>query len=133
MLATGIVLGPFVLNLLDPLILSISADLRKMALIIILLKAGLSLNLSDLKKVGRPAVMMTFVPASFEILAFVLFAPALLPVNRMEAAVMGAVLGSRFSGCGSAPNGSADGVKVRNRKKHSADDSGGAHPAMIFL
>lgn len=92
MLATGIVLGPFVLNLLDPLILSISADLRKMALIIILLKAGLSLNLSDLKKVGRPAVMMAFVPASFEILAFVLFAPALLPVNRMEAAVMGAVL-----------------------------------------
>ena len=92
MLATGIVLGPFVLNLLDSLILSISADLRKMALIIILLKAGLSLNLSDLKKVGRPAVMMAFVPASFEILAFVLFAPALLPVNRMEAAVMGAVL-----------------------------------------
>lgn len=92
MLATGIVLGPFVLNLLDPLILSISADLRKMALIIILLKAGLSLNLSDLKKVGRPAVMMAFVPASFEILAFVLFAPALLPVNRMEATVMGAVL-----------------------------------------
>lgn len=92
MLATGIVLGPFVLNLLDPLILSISADLRKMALIIILLKAGLSLNLSDLKKVGRPAVMMAFVPASFEILAFVLFAHALLPVNRMEAAVMGAVL-----------------------------------------
>ena len=92
MLATGIVLGPFILNLLDPLILSISADLRKMALIIILLKAGLSLNLSDLKKVGRPAVMMAFVPASFEILAFVLFAPALLPVNRMEAAVMGAVL-----------------------------------------
>ena len=91
MLATGIVLGPFVLNLLDPLILSISADLRKMALIIILLKAGLSLNLADLKKVGRPAVMMSFVPASFEILAFVLFAPALLPVNRMEAAVMGAV------------------------------------------
>ena len=92
MLATGLVLGPFVLNLLDPLILSISADLRKMALIIILLKAGLSLNLADLKKVGRPAVMMSFVPASFEILAFVLFAPALLPVNRMEAAVMGAVL-----------------------------------------
>ena len=118
MLATGIVLGPFVLNLLDPLILSISADLRKMALIIILLKAGLSLNLSDLKKVGRPAVMMAFVPASFEILAFVLFAPALLPVNRMEAAVMGA------GSCDPA-NGSADGVKVRNRKKHSADDSGG--------
>lgn len=92
MLATGIFLGPFVFNLLDPLILSISADLRKMALIIILLKAGLSLNLADLKKVGCPAVMMSFVPASFEILAFVLFAPALLSVSRMEAAVMGAVL-----------------------------------------
>lgn len=92
MLATGIFLGPFVFNLLEPLILSISADLRKMALIIILLKAGLSLNLADLKKVGRPAVMMSFVPASFEILAFVLFAPALLSVSRMEAAVMGAVL-----------------------------------------
>lgn len=92
MLATGILLGPFVFNLLDPLILSISADLRKMALIIILLKAGLSLNLADLKKVGCPAVMMSFVPASFEILAFVLFAPALLSVSRMEAAVMGAVL-----------------------------------------
>ena len=92
MLATGIFLGPFVFNLLDPLILSISADLRKMALIIILLKAGLSLNLADLKKVGRPAVMMSFVPASFEILAFVLFAPAILSVSRMEAAVMGAVL-----------------------------------------
>lgn len=63
MLATGIVLGPYVLNLLDPSILSISADLRQMALIIILLKAGLSLNLEDLKKVGRPAVMMTCVPA----------------------------------------------------------------------
>lgn len=68
MLVTGIVLGPYVLDLLDPSILSISADLRKMALIIILLKAGLSLNLEDLKKVGRPAVMMSFVPASFEIL-----------------------------------------------------------------
>ena len=68
MLATGIVLGPYVLDMLDPSILSISADLRKIALIIILLKAGLSLNLEDLKKVGRPAVMMSFVPASFEIL-----------------------------------------------------------------
>ena len=67
MLITGIVLGPYVLDLLDPSILSISADLRQMALIIILLKAGLSLNLEDLKKVGRPAIMMSFVPASFEI------------------------------------------------------------------
>lgn len=94
MLITGIVLGPYALNLLDPTILSISADLRQMALIIILLKAGLSLNLSDLKRVGRPAVMMSFVPASCEILAFFLFAPAVLGITRIEAAVMGAVLGA---------------------------------------
>ncbi len=94
MLITGIVVGPYVLDWLDPSILSISADLRQMALIIILLKAGLSLNLSDLKKVGRPAVMMSFVPASFEILGYVLLAPRLLGVNVMEAAVMGAVLGA---------------------------------------
>lgn len=92
MLITGIVLGPYVLNLLDSSILSISSELRQMALIIILLKAGLSLNLSDLKKVGRPAIMMSCVPASFEVLAFFLFAPYLLEVSRMEAAVMGAVM-----------------------------------------
>ena len=94
MLITGIVLGPYVLDLLDPSILSISSELRQMALIIILLKAGLSLDLSDLKKVGRPAIMMSCVPASFEILAFFLFAPYLLGVTRIEAAVMGAVLGA---------------------------------------
>ena len=94
MLVTGIVLGPYVLNLLDPSILGISSELRQMALIIILLKAGLSLNLADLKKVGRPAVMMAFVPASFEILAFFLFAPYVLGITRIEAAVMGAVLGA---------------------------------------
>lgn len=94
MLFTGILLGPYVLNVLDPSILSISSDLRQMALIIILLKAGLSLNLADLKKVGRPAVMMACVPASCEILAFFLLAPAILGVNRIEAAVMGAVLGA---------------------------------------
>lgn len=94
MLITGIVVGPYTLDLLDPSILGISAELRKMALIIILLKAGLSLDISDLKKVGRPAVLMAFVPASFEILAFFLFAPALLGVTRMEAAVMGTVLGA---------------------------------------
>ena len=94
MLITGIVLGPYVLDLLDPSILSISADLRQMALIIILLKAGLSLNLADLKRVGRPAIMMSCVPASCEILAFFLFAPDILGVTRIEAAVMGAVLGA---------------------------------------
>ena len=92
MLATGILLGPYVLNLLDPSILAISADLRQMALIIILLRAGLSLNLADLKRVGRPAVLMSCVPAACEILAFVLLAPRLLGVTRLEAAVMGAVL-----------------------------------------
>ena len=94
MLVTGIVLGPYLLNLLDPSILNISSDLRQMALIIILIKAGLSLNVSDLKKVGRPAVLMSFVPAIFEIAAFVLFAPLFLKVSFIEAAVMGAVLGA---------------------------------------
>ena len=92
MLVTGIILGPYVLDFLDPSILSISADLRKMALIIILIKAGLSLDLNDLKKVGRPAVMMSFVPASCEILAYTVFAPLLLDVTRTEGALMGAVL-----------------------------------------
>lgn len=94
MLVTGIVLGPYVLDLLDPSILGISADLRKMALIIILLKAGLSLDLADLKKSGRSAVMMAFVPASFEIVGYIVFAPMILGVSRVEAAVMGAVLGA---------------------------------------
>ena len=92
MLVTGIVLGPYVLDLLDPSILAISSELRQMALIIILLKAGLSLNLADLKKVGRPAILMSCVPASFEILGFILFAPLVLGITRTEAAVMGSVL-----------------------------------------
>lgn len=94
MLITGILLGPCVLNWLSDSVLGISSELRQMALIIILLKAGLSLNLADLKKVGRPALMMSCVPASFEILAFVIFAPAILHISRVEAAVMGAVLGA---------------------------------------
>ena len=94
MLFTGILLGPYVLGLLDPSILAISADLRQMALIIILIKAGLSLDLGDLRRVGRPAVLMSFLPASFEILAYILFAPMLLDITRLEAAVMGAVLGA---------------------------------------
>ncbi len=94
MLITGIVLGPYVLNLLDGSILSISSDLRKIALIIILLKAGLSLNIADLKKVGRPAIMMSWVPAAFEILGYIVFAPMVFGITRTEAAVMGAVLGA---------------------------------------
>ena len=92
MLLTGVLLGPCVLNWLDPSILSVSADLRKIALIIILLKAGLSLDLSDLKRVGRPAVLMSCLPASCEILGYVLLAPHFLGITRVEAAVMGAVL-----------------------------------------
>lgn len=92
MMITGIVLGPYVLDWLDPSILGISSELRQMALIIILIKAGLSLNLADLKKAGRPAILMAFVPASFEILGYVVFAPVFLGVTRTEAAVMGAVL-----------------------------------------
>ena len=104
MLVTGMVLGPYVLDFLDSSILSISAELRKMALIIILLKAGLSLNLNDLKKVGGPAILLAFVPASFEIVGYVLFAPA--------------------GGC-CAPHGAVDGRKVWNKTVHSADDYGG--------
>ena len=92
MLGVGIVTSPYVLDLLDPKILGISSELRQIALIIILIKAGLSLNLSDLKKVGRPAVLMSFVPACCEIVGYVVFAPILLGVDRIEAAVMGAVL-----------------------------------------
>lgn len=92
MLATGIVLGPYVLDMLDPSILSISTELRKMALIIILIKAGLSLDLSDLKKAGRPAVLLSFVPATFELMGYIVCAPLILGVSRVDAAVMGAVL-----------------------------------------
>ncbi|MBR0026893.1 MAG: cation:proton antiporter [Clostridia bacterium] len=92
MLISGIVMGPFVLDLLDPSLLGISAELRRMALVIILIKAGLSLNLKDLKKVGRPALLLSFLPATFELCAYVLFAPLLLGVTRLEAALMGAVL-----------------------------------------
>jgi len=92
MLIAGIVIGPHVFNLLDPSILGISADLRQMALVIILLKAGLTLNLSDLKKVGRSAVLMSFIPACFEVIAYVLFAPQLLGIARIDAAVLGAVM-----------------------------------------
>lgn len=92
MLVTGILLGPYVLDLLDPSILSISFELRKMALIIILLKAGLSLDLNDLKKAGRSAILLSFVPASCEIIGYLLFAPVILGISRVDAAVMGAVL-----------------------------------------
>ena len=92
MLITGIILGPYALNLLDGSILSISADLRQLALIIILTRAGLSLDLNDLKRVGRPAILMCFVPACFEILGMIVLAPKLLGISVLEAAIMGAVV-----------------------------------------
>lgn len=92
MLVTGVLLGPFVLNLLDSAILGVSSELRKIALVIILIKAGLSLNISDLKRVGRPALLLSFLPAGFEIAAYILFAPSFFGITRTEAAVTGAVL-----------------------------------------
>ena len=92
MLITGVILGPYGLNLLDGSILGISAELRKIALIIILTRAGLGLDLSGLKKIGRPAVLMCFVPASFELLGMILLAPKLMGLSVLESAVMGAVL-----------------------------------------
>lgn len=92
MLITGMILGPYVLNLLDPNILAISADLRKIALIIILTRAGLGLDLSALRKLGRPAILMCFLPATCELIGIVLLAPKLLGLTTLEAAIMGAVL-----------------------------------------
>ena len=92
MLITGIVLGPYVLNMLDIKLLGMSADLRKIALIIILTRAGLGLDLASLKKIGRPAVLMCFVPATFELAGMLLLAPRLMGMSLLEAAVMGAVL-----------------------------------------
>lgn len=92
MILVGVLAGPAVLDLIDGSILGISSQLRKIALIIILSRAGLTLNLEDLKKNGRPAVLMCFVPAAFEITGMILLAPMLLPVTRLEAAVMGSVV-----------------------------------------
>lgn len=92
MLAVGIILGPYVLHLLDSSILGISTELRKIALIIILTRAGLGLDISGLKKLGRPAVLMCFVPASFELVGMILLAPKFMGLSVLEAAIMGAVL-----------------------------------------
>lgn len=92
MLATGIILGPYVLNLLDSSILGISTDLRKIALIIILTRAGFGLDLSGLKKLGRPAILMCFVPATFELIGMIIIAPKLMGISVLEAAIMGSVL-----------------------------------------
>lgn len=92
MLITGIILGPYVLNLIDGNLLNISGDLREIALIVILLRAGLSLDINDLKKVGRPAIMLCFIPASFEMLGAVILGPLLLGLSRVDSAIIGAML-----------------------------------------
>lgn len=92
MLITGMIIGPYMLNLLDDKILLISADLRQFALIIILTRAGLALDINDLKKAGRPAFLMCFVPACFEIAGMILIAPALLDISVLDAAIMGSVV-----------------------------------------
>ncbi len=92
MLLTGMILGPYMLNLIDESILEISSELRKIALIMILTRAGLGLDLSELKKIGRPAVLMCFVPATFELAGMLLLAPKLMGLTVLEAAVMGSVL-----------------------------------------
>ncbi len=92
LLLTGVLLGPYALDLLDPSILNISTELRKIALIIILTRAGLGLDISGLKKIGRPAVLMCFVPASFELIGMMLIAPKLMGMTTLEAAIMGSVL-----------------------------------------
>lgn len=92
MVIVGIILSPYALNLIDESILLISGELRQIALVIILTRAGLSLDVSDLKKVGRPAVLMCFVPACVEILGTVILAPILLGVTMLEAAIIGSVI-----------------------------------------
>ena len=92
MILTGVILGPYMLDLLAPNLLDISADLRKLALVIILTRAGLALNLKDLKRVGRPAILMCFVPATFELIGILVFAPLLFPISLLDAAVMGTVI-----------------------------------------
>ena len=92
MILTGIILGPYVLNLLDNSILSISPSLRQLALVIILTRAGLAMNIEDLKRAGRPALLMCFLPALFEITGTVLIAPKLLGITVLEAAIIGSVI-----------------------------------------
>lgn len=92
MLFIGVLLGPYALNILDPTLTSISADLREIALIIILMKAGLSLDINDLKKVGRPAILLCFLPASFEIIGYLLIAPNLIGISLLEAGIIGSIM-----------------------------------------
>ena len=91
-LLTGIIIGPFVLNLIDPELLVLSSDLRQIALIVILVRAGLSLDLGDLKKVGKPAILLSFIPATFEMIAITILAPLLFNITYLEAAIMGSIV-----------------------------------------
>ena len=124
MLLVGIVLGPHMLNVLDDSILSISSELRQMALIIILLKAGLSLNLSDLRQVGRPAVLLSCLPATCELAGYILLAPYLLGVNRIEAAVMGGRTRSCLSCRCRAAHGLSYGKSMGHGQEHSPNAAG---------
>ena len=92
MLFAGIILGPYCLNQIDLKVLAISSDIRKVALIIILLKAGLSLDLNDLKKAGRSAICLSFLPASFEILGYILILPYVTGCTILDAAIIGSIL-----------------------------------------
>lgn len=92
MIITGVVLGPFVLNMIDSTILDLSGDLRGIALIVILLRAGLNLDISDLKKIGRPALLMSFIPATLEIITIIIVAPLLFDISYMDAAILGSVI-----------------------------------------
>ena len=92
MIIAGVIIGPHALNLIDPELISISADLRQLALVIILTRAGLTLEIDDLKIIGRPALMMCFVPACFEILGTIIIAPRIFGISTIEAAVLGSVL-----------------------------------------
>ena len=92
MMLTGVLLGPNVFDLIDPSILAASAELREIALVVILIRAGLAMDLKDLRRVGRPAFLMSFVPATFELAAVVIFAPLLLGISYLDAALLGAVL-----------------------------------------
>lgn len=92
MILTGIILGPHMLNLLDSSIIGISSELRQIALVIILTRAGLALDIKDLKKVGRPAILMCFIPATLEILGFIILGPKLLNLPILDSAILGTVI-----------------------------------------
>ena len=122
MLATGMILGPHALDLLDADILGISEELRKIALIIILTRAGLGLDLAGLKKTGRPALLMCFVPASFEVLGVILLGTWLMGLTVLEAAVLGSRSCRSLSGSGRTEDGPADGGGIWKKGRDSPDD-----------